>query len=127
MQPNLRQILALQHNPVSLPYIRLPENARVKDLGIEYCVLYCDRNGAVLRRMDETNATVSFTQPDLNERLNRPGNPLTVEFGYFGRSKAKARLSGSSSLSTLSPSDQEDVLRKEFFVRRFLELQADYR
>jgi len=127
MQPDLRQILALQHDPVSLPYIRLPENARVKDLGIEYFVLYCDRNGAVLRRMDETNATVSFTQPDLNERLNRAGNPMTVEFGYYDKSKAKARLSGSSSLSTLSPADQDDVLRKEFFVRKFLEMQADYR
>ncbi len=127
MQPNLRQILALQHNPVSLPYIRLPENARVKDLGIEYCVLYCDRSGAVLRRMDETNATVSFTQPELNERLNRPLNPMMVEFGFYGKSKAKARLSGSSSLSTLSPADQDDVLRKEFFVRKFLEMQADYR
>ena len=127
MQPDLRQILALQHSAVSVPYIRLPENARVTDAGIEYCVLYCDRNGAVLRRMDETNASVSFTQPELNDRLNRRGNPMTVEFGYYGKSKAKARLSGSSSLSALSPADQDDVLRKEFFVRRFLEMQAEYR
>ncbi|WP_421365872.1 hypothetical protein [Agrobacterium tumefaciens] len=127
MQPDLRQILALQHNPVSLPYIRLPENALVKDLGIEYCVLYCDRNGAVLRRMDETNASVSFTQPELHERLNRPGKPMTVEFGYYGKTKARARLSGSRSLSTLSAADQDDILRKEFFVRKFLEMQADYR
>ncbi|WP_421424070.1 hypothetical protein [Agrobacterium rosae] len=126
MQPDLRQLLALQHNPASLPYVRLPENARIKDLGIEYCVLHCDRNGAVLRRTDETNANVSFTQPELNERLNRPGNPMTVEFGYFGKSQAKARLSGSSSLSTLTPNDQEDVLRKEFFVRRFFELRSEY-
>lgn len=127
MQPELRQILAHQHNPVSLPYIRLPENARVKDLGIEYCVLYCDRNGAALRRMDETNATVSFTQPELNECLNRKGNPMTVEYGYYGQNKAKARLSGSGTLSALSFAAQDDILRKEFFVRRFLDMQAAYR
>lgn len=127
MQSDLRQILALQYNPVSLPFIRLAVNARVTDRGIEYCVLHCDRNGAVLRRMDETNATVSFTQPELHECLNRPGNQMTVEFNYYGKTKAKARLSGSSSLSTLSPADQDDVLRKEFFVRRFLQMQAGYR
>ncbi len=127
MQNDPRQVLALQHAPVSLPFVRLPENGRVTDLGIEYNVLYCDRNGAVLRRMDETNATISFTQAELNERLNRPRNPMTVEYNYYGHSKAKARLLGGASLSALPPTDQEDVLRKEFFVRKFFELEAEFK
>ncbi|MBY5538289.1 hypothetical protein HFO42_07715 [Rhizobium leguminosarum] len=124
MQDHIRTALALQHAPASLPFAKLPEGARVKDLGIEYNVLYCDRNGAVLRRMDETNATISFTQVDLNERLNREANPMTVEFGFYSENKAKARNRGASSLSVLAPKDQEDVLRKEFFVRKFFELRA---
>tara|TARA_R110002020_G_scaffold298211_1_gene514027 strand:+ start:22585 stop:24921 length:2337 start_codon:yes stop_codon:yes gene_type:complete len=127
MQKNFRQLLALQHAPESLPYIRLSVDARVTDLGIEYCVLHCDRHGAVLRRMDETNATVSFSQPELNERLSRPGNPLTVEFGYYAKNKAKLRLVGGDSLSALRPKDQEDVLRKEYFVRKYFELEEDYK
>ncbi len=123
MQDHIRTALALQHAPASLPFVKLPEGARVKDLGIEYNVLYCDRTGAVLRRMDETNATISFTQADLNERLNRDADPMTVEFRYYSDNKAKARLKGASSLSVLGHKDQEDIVRKEFFVRTFLELE----
>jgi putative transposase len=126
MQPDFRQILALQTTTAHAPYVRLPEKARVKDLGIDYCVLHCDRNGVVLRRMDETNATISFTQQELNDRLNRHGNPMTVEYDYYGSSKADARRSGSSSLSALPAPDQEDILRKEFFIRKFLELRSEY-
>ncbi len=127
MQPDLKEILALQQTPVSGMFARLPVNARVKDLGIEYCVLHCDRNGAVLRRMDETNATIGFSQAELHECLNRRGNPMTVEPNYYAASKAKARLSGSSSLSSLPAHEQEDILRKEFFIRKFYELRSEYR
>lgn len=127
MQDHLRTALALQHAPASLPFVRLPEDAKVTDLGIVYTVLYCDRNGAVLKRMDETNATVSFTQAELNQSLNRRPQPMTVEFGFYSQRKAKARLGGSASLSALSPADQQDVIQKEFFVRKYLELRADYK
>jgi putative transposase len=127
MQDHLRTALALQHAPASLPFVRLPEDAKVTDLGIVYTVLYCDRNGAVLKRMDETNATVSFTQAELNQSLNRRPHPMTVEFGFYSQRKAKARLGGSASLSALSPADQQDVIQKEFFVRKYLELRADYK
>lgn len=124
MQDHIRSALALQHAPASLPFVKLPEGARVKDQGIEYNVLYCDRNGAALRRMDETNATISFTQADLHERLNRDADPMTVEFRYYSENKAKARIKGASSLSSLATKDQEEILRKEFFVRKFLELKG---
>ncbi len=127
MKTNLHSVLALQHGSLLPPFHRLPENARVRDLGIDYCVVYCDRNGAALQRMDETNATVTFSQADIAERLNRPGNPMTVEKDYYSTRKALARVSGPDRLSSLSPSDQEDVLRKEFFVRKYFELEADYR
>lgn len=126
MQDQLRAALALQHAPATLPFIRLPKGAKVTDLGIEYNVLYCDRNGATLKRMDETNATISFTQADLNERLNRKSNPMTVEFGFYSHRKAKARLSGASSLSTLAPQHQDEILEKEFFVRGFFRLRDEY-
>ncbi|MBS3649402.1 hypothetical protein KEU06_12365 [Pseudaminobacter sp. 19-2017] len=64
METNLHSVLALQHGAVLPVFHRLPENARVRDLGIDYCVLYCDRNGAALQRMDETNATVTFSQAE---------------------------------------------------------------
>lgn len=127
METNLHSVLALQHGAVLPVFHRLPENARVRDLGVDYCVLYCDRNGAALQRMDETNATVTFSQAEIAERLNRPGNAMTVEKDYYSTTKARARLQGADKLSSLGPSDQEDVLRKEFFVRKFLELQADNR
>lgn len=127
MQDHIRTALALQHAPASLPFVKLPEGARVKDMGIEYNVLYCDRNGAALRRMDETNATITFTQADLNERLNREANPMTVEFRYYSENKAKARLKGTSSLSVLADKNQEEIREREYFVRKFLELKAQNR
>lgn len=127
MTENLRTALALQHAPTSHGTVRLPEHAKVTDLGIEYNVLYCDLNGAVLRRMDETNATVSFTQAELRLCLERPGNPMTVDFNFYSQKKAKLRLAGSASLGSLRPADQEDVIQKEFFVRKYLQLEADYR
>ncbi|TCQ04698.1 putative transposase [Rhizobium sp. PP-F2F-G36] len=127
MSENIRAALALQHAPTSHGMVRLPEHAKVTDLGIDYTVLSCDINGAVLRRMDETNATVGYTQAELKQCLGRPANPMTVEFGFYSQKKAKMRLTGSASLSSLRPADQEDVIRKEFFVRKYLQLEADYR
>ncbi|MBB4113205.1 putative transposase [Rhizobium sp. BK226] len=127
METNLPALLSLQHGAVLPVFNRLPVKARVRDRGIDYCVLYCDRNGAALQRMDETQATVTFSQAELTEALNRPGNPMTVEKDFYAETKARARLKGADKLSGLNPSDQETVLKREYFVRSFYEMRADYR
>jgi putative transposase len=127
METNLHTILALQHGAVLPLFHRLPINARVRDRGIDYCVLYCDRNGAALQRMDETNATVTFSQAQLAEALNRPSEPMTVEKDFYSETKARARVKGGDKLSAFNPKDQETVLKREFFVRSFFEMRSEYR
>lgn len=127
MRTNLPALLSLQHGAVLPVFNRLPVKARVRDRGIDYCVLYCDRNGAALQRMDETQATVTFSQADITEALNRPGNPMTIEKDFYAETKARARLKGADKLSGMNPSDQDTVLKREYFVRSFYEMRADYR
>lgn len=127
MQTNLASILAMQHGSIQTPYHRLPVKARVRDRGIDYCVHHCDRNGAALHRMDETDATVTYSQVDIAEALNRPDNPMTVEKGYYDETRAKSRIAGADTLSALNPREQEDVIMKEFFVRDFFRMKAEYR
>ncbi|MBX4963676.1 Mu transposase C-terminal domain-containing protein [Rhizobium binae] len=127
MQDQLRSVLALQHAHTPAPYHRIPENARVMDKGIAYKVLYCDRSGAAVRRMDETNATVSFTQAEINERLNRPGSPMTIEYGFYAPEAAKKRLKNNASMGVLSVKEQDEIGEKEFFVRQYFEMEAKYK
>lgn len=127
MNDHLRSLLSLRHAPEASGFARIPEDARVTDLGIEYKVRYCDRNGVVLRRMDETNATISFTQAEIHEKLNRSKNPMQVKPRFYTQANATARTRGADELSCLNPGDQEDVIRKEFFVRSFLRKRHEYR
>ncbi|TAZ29768.1 hypothetical protein ELH73_07815 [Rhizobium leguminosarum] len=110
--------------PAVFPRVNLPVHARVVDLGICYKPLSCDAGGAIMQRMDDTNAVEHFTQADLAKRLRRPGNPMTVEYHYYTERKAAMMLRGKSSLSALSPAEQDVVIFREFFVRSFFQKKA---
>ncbi|MBY5485174.1 hypothetical protein E0H36_18660 [Rhizobium leguminosarum bv. viciae] len=128
MDDLIKEILSIHAEPETEGFARIPEDAMVLDLGIKYKAVSSDRFGIVLRRMDETNATISFTQAQFRERLNRPRDPLTIKPRYYSQANAKARIKGGTDeLSALGLKDQETVIQREFFVRSILKREAEYR
>lgn len=128
MEALIKEILSIQPAPETEGFARIPGDALVVDHGIEYKALHSGRDGVVLRQMDETNATVSFTQAQFRERLNRPGNPLTIKPRHYSEANARARIKGGTDeLSALGIKDQETVIQREFFVRSILKREVEYK
>jgi len=117
MQEQFKAMLALQSAAESDGIVVIPPDALVVDKGVQYKALHSDKNGVVLRRMDDTDATVSFTQAEIAKKLNRPGDPMSVKVKHFTPANAKARLSGTDQLLCLGLKEQDTILKKEFFVR----------
>ncbi|WP_368516899.1 hypothetical protein [Rhizobium sp.] len=126
MEEKIKQLLGVHAKPEAPGIARIPEGSLVMDHGVPYVGLRSDKDGVVLHRMDDVNVTVSFTQTEFHERLNRPVDPLWVKPRHFTPANAKARTTGSDMLGCLGLKDQDDVLRKEFFVRSFLRREREY-
>ncbi|MGR9400152.1 hypothetical protein ACU8M5_10430 [Rhizobium leguminosarum] len=126
MEETIKQLLAVHAKHEAPGIARVPKGSLVMDHGIPYVALSSDRDGVVLHRMDDVNVSVSFSQAQFHERLNRPEDPLWIKPGHFSEANAKARVTGTDQLGCLGLKEQDDVIRKEFYVRSFLRREREY-
>jgi len=91
--------------------------------GVEYQPVASNDAGHVLRRKDGTNILEPFSHKLIATMLADAVSPLVVYPDAYKRGAAARSANGADLLSSLTPKQQEAVIKKDRWCRRWLQLE----
>ncbi len=120
---NLPQLPSTRCATVHVPSIRFGQNDRLVYRGSEYEHVATNETGHVLRRKDGTNILEPFSHKLIAAMLADTQDPLVVYPNAYKPDATPKGRNGTDLLSSLKPKQQEAVIRKDRWCRRWLQLE----
>lgn len=102
---------------------RFDVRSKVVIHGVDHKPTQNASTGVVMRRMDDTNASILFTQRQLNELLNTPG-AVEVHPHFYSDESAKDRANNRSNLHALPDNRMQSIITKEMWVLAVLQAES---